>query len=116
MSPAVDSSAKEAPEPTDEPTVVVPVPVEDIQPGGVTQSSDNPPIVEDAGEAQWPSSKDGNSDTKVEDGVDSDNSFGPPPLPGVIPKGPITPSVVGGRPKPGVNKPAPKPAEPKPRP
>ncbi|KAK0452422.1 hypothetical protein EV421DRAFT_1898160 [Armillaria borealis] len=82
MSPAVDSSAKEAPEPTDEPTVVVPVPAEDIQPEKATQSSDDLPVVEDAGEAQCSSSKDGNSDTKVEDGIDSDNSFGPPPLPG----------------------------------
>ncbi|PBK80240.1 hypothetical protein ARMGADRAFT_1172011 [Armillaria gallica] len=100
MSPAVDSSAKEAPEPTDELAVVVPVPVEDIQPETVTQSSDDPPVVEDAGEAQCPSSSDGDSDTKVDEGIDPDNSFGPPPLPGVIPKGPVRGPVAGGPKKP----------------
>ncbi|KAK0192800.1 hypothetical protein F5146DRAFT_1136624 [Armillaria mellea] len=75
------SGKKEAPVPTDESTVVAPVPAEDIQPEKVTQSSDDPPVVEDAGEVQSSPPKDGNPDTTVEDGIDFDDSFGPPPLP-----------------------------------
>lgn len=108
MSPAVDSSAREAPVPTDGPTVAIPVLPEDIQPEKVPQSSDDPPVVEDAGEVQSSPSKDGNKDTKVEEDVDFDDSFGPPPLPGIIPKGPISRPVTGGGSKPSMPKPGPK--------
>ncbi|KAK0452420.1 hypothetical protein EV421DRAFT_1731068 [Armillaria borealis] len=96
MSPAVDSSAREALEPTDEPTIFVPVVAEDIQSDKVTQPSDDTPVTEDAGGTQCSLLKDGNSDTKLEDGIDSDNSFRPPPLPGVIPEDPISQPVTGG--------------------
>lgn len=56
--------------------------VQDIQLDKDTQPSDDTPVIENVSGAQCSLLKDGNSDTKFEDDIDSENSVGPPPLPG----------------------------------
>ncbi|KAK0203583.1 hypothetical protein DFS33DRAFT_1383841 [Desarmillaria ectypa] len=96
MSPAVGS--REASTSIDDPTFVVPA--QEIQLENVTRPSDDPPVEEPVGDAdgaQRSLLKPGNLDIKLEDsaGPDPDESFRPPPLPSVIPKGPISPPVIG---------------------